>query len=74
MPALPVISGQACIAALMRLGYSVVRQRGSHVRLACAGRSPVTVPLHSTLDRGTLRAILRTVELSVDELLQLLEH
>ena len=74
MPALPVISGQYCIVALMRLGYRVVRQRGSHVRLACPGRSPVTVPLHATLDRGTLRAILRTVEITVEELLQLLEH
>jgi hypothetical protein len=28
----------------------------------------VTVPLHETLDRGTLRSILRTVDIAVEEL------
>ena len=63
---LPVISGPVCTATLAKFGYKVVRQRGSHVRLHCEGRSPVTVPLHDTLDRGTLRAILRTCEISVE--------
>lgn len=66
---LPVISGSECITALEKLGYRVVRQRGSHVRLHCEGRSPVTVPLHDTLDRGTLRAILRTCEISAEMLI-----
>lgn len=26
------------------VGYMVVRQRGSHIRLECAGRKPITVP------------------------------
>jgi hypothetical protein len=34
-----------------------------------SGRSPVTVPLHITLDRGTLRAILRTVETTPEDFL-----
>ena len=67
MPSLPVISGRECIEALAKLGYIVLRQRGSHVRLVCEGRAPVTVPLHATLDRGTLRSIIRTVDVSVDE-------
>jgi len=33
----------------------------------CAGRNPVTVPLHDTLDRGTLRSIIRTIEITVAE-------
>ncbi len=73
MAALPVISGATCVAALAKLGYRVARQKGSHVRLACGGRPPVTVPLHSELDRGTLRSILRAVEISVDELIALLD-
>jgi hypothetical protein len=39
--ALPVISGKDCVAALAKLGYRQARQRGSHVRLVCEGRSPV---------------------------------
>jgi predicted RNA binding protein YcfA (HicA-like mRNA interferase family) len=60
---LPIISGAECVAALAQFGYVQTRQRGSHVRLNCEGRAPVTVPLHSELDRGTLRAILRTAEI-----------
>jgi predicted RNA binding protein YcfA (HicA-like mRNA interferase family) len=55
------------MAALKRLGYRQARQKGSHVRLVCENRNPVTVPLHPTLDRGTLRAIIRTVEITVEE-------
>lgn len=69
MPPLPIISADECIAALRRFGYQVVRQKGSHVRLTCEGRSPVTVPMHRTLKRGTLRAILRDSEISVEDLL-----
>jgi predicted RNA binding protein YcfA (HicA-like mRNA interferase family) len=72
MPPLPVVSGAQCVAALEKLGYAQARQRGSHVRLTCAGRNPVTVPLHDELDRGTLRSILRTVQISVEEFLRLL--
>lgn len=72
MPPLPVISGADCVKALGHLGYTKLRQRGSHVRLTCPGRSPVTVPLHATLDRGTLRSILRTAEVTPDELVALL--
>jgi predicted RNA binding protein YcfA (HicA-like mRNA interferase family) len=69
---LPVISGQDCVKALNRLGYRNARQKGSHVRLVCEDRNPVTVPMHLTLDRGTLRAIIRTVEITVDEFVALL--
>jgi predicted RNA binding protein YcfA (HicA-like mRNA interferase family) len=69
---LPVISGKECVNALMKLGYRQARQRGSHVRLVCEGRKPVTVPLHDTLDRGTLRSILRAIDLSVEDFVDLL--
>jgi predicted RNA binding protein YcfA (HicA-like mRNA interferase family) len=68
-----VISGAECVAALSRLGYRVLRQKGSHVRLVAPGRPPVTVPMHAELDRGTLRSIIRTVDVSVEEFLELLK-
>lgn len=73
MPSLPVISGDDCIRALGKLGYTVVRTRGSHVRLNVPGRPPLTVPRHRQLDRGTLRAIIRQAELTVDEFVDLLD-
>ena len=72
MASLPVISGEQCISALAKSGYRRTRQEGSHVRLACPGRVPVTVPLHKTLKQGTLRGIIRTVGLTVDEFCSLL--
>jgi predicted RNA binding protein YcfA (HicA-like mRNA interferase family) len=69
---LPLISGAECIAALAKIGYVQTRQKGSHARLACPGRSPVTVPLHDELDRGTLRSILRAVDLTEEQFRSLL--
>jgi predicted RNA binding protein YcfA (HicA-like mRNA interferase family) len=71
VPPLPLISGSACITALAKVGYRTVRQKGSHVRLECSGRPPVTVPMHSEIDRGTLRSIIRTAEISVEEFVRL---
>ncbi|MGH7841848.1 MAG: type II toxin-antitoxin system HicA family toxin [Candidatus Binataceae bacterium] len=68
----PVISGSECIDALLKLGYQRARQKGSHVRLVCSGRTPVTVPLHDELDRGTLRSILRAVDIRIEEFNSLL--
>lgn len=72
MPPLPVISGRDCVRALERVGYRILRQRGSYVRLVAPDRSPVTVPLHRELDRGTLRGILRAADLSAEQFLALL--
>lgn len=72
MPEPPIISGDQCISALERIGYRIARTKGSHVRMRCAGRRPVTVPKHHELDRGTLRAILRTADISVADFTKLL--
>jgi len=72
MPELPVVSGDQCISVLEQVGYRVARTKGSHIRMRCPGRKPVTVPRHRELDRGTLKAILRTAGLSVEEFIKLL--
>ncbi|MBP0020315.1 MAG: type II toxin-antitoxin system HicA family toxin [Cyanobacteria bacterium SBLK] len=73
MSKLPTVSGQECIKALAKIGFIVVRQKGSHVTLVRDDpKSQVTVPNHKTLAKGTLRAILRHIELTVDEFISLL--
>jgi len=72
MARLPALSGKKTAKALVRAGYRVIRQRGSHVRLACLGKSSITVPNHAIIGRGLLRKILRDAELSPDEFLELL--
>jgi len=74
MPELPIISVNLCISALESIGYRIARTKGSHVRMRCPGRRPVTVPRHHELDRGTLRSILRTADISVDDFVKLLNR
>ena len=74
-PKLPVVSGLDCILALKKIGYAVVRQRGSHVRLKDRSGKlpPVTVPDHMELRPGLLKKILNDAGLTVKEFISLLE-
>ncbi|WP_420263869.1 type II toxin-antitoxin system HicA family toxin [Candidatus Magnetominusculus dajiuhuensis] len=70
---LPCISGHQCIKALEKIGFREIRQRGSHVVLYRDNpQAQLVVPIHDTLDRGTLRAIIRHSHLMVAEFIELL--
>jgi predicted RNA binding protein YcfA (HicA-like mRNA interferase family) len=72
------VSGDRLIRVLKHLGYSVVRRKGSHVRLKHDGPPPhsITVPLHNPLKIGTLHGILTEVGLmrsiTVESVIELL--
>ncbi len=73
---LPRISGEVVVKILTKIGYNVVRQRGSHLRLkdpANPSHKPVTVPLHKSIKPGLLRKIFKDAGLSVKEFKELLE-
>jgi predicted RNA binding protein YcfA (HicA-like mRNA interferase family) len=57
------VSADRVIRALERLGYGVIRQKGSHVRLRHEGppAHAITVPRHNPLKTGTLYGILSEV-------------
>lgn len=74
MPQLPILSGKEIIKALSKIGYQVLRQRGSHIRLYCDGRKNITIPDYDAISRGLLRKILRDAELSTEEFLKLLDR
>ena len=72
MPELPAIRPKKLVAALKRVGFYEVRQKGSHLQLK-RGNLLVTVPLHSAdLSRPLLRSILRQARISIEELLAVL--
>ncbi len=54
------ITGQELIKSLKPLGYKVVRQVGSHIRLTTLqnGEHHITVPDHDPVRPGTLSGIL----------------
>ena len=73
-PKLPVISGRQAVKAFERIGYRIVRQRGSHIRLredTNPDHLPLTIPDHRTLKPGLLRQLLRDAGLTVEEFLDL---
>ena len=76
MPELPVLPARRVIRLLERLGFEVVRQRGSHIRLRHPDGRVVTVPMHPGQDigRGLLRKILRDAKVSAEELQELLDR
>jgi predicted RNA binding protein YcfA (HicA-like mRNA interferase family) len=64
--------------ALERLGYAIIRQKGSHLRMRHSGPPPhtVSIPLHSSLKTGTLHGILSEVaqrrSITIESILDLL--
>lgn len=72
-PRQPVVSGARLVKALEKDDWTVVRQRGSHVRLKKSGRRmALVVPLHKELRKGTLAGIMRDADIGVDDLRGLL--
>jgi predicted RNA binding protein YcfA (HicA-like mRNA interferase family) len=71
MTRVPRLKGKELVRLLEKIGFEVVRTRGSHFFLRHADGRVTTVPVHSgeVVGPGLLRSILRDVELSVDELL-----
>jgi len=77
----PVVSGEKLIKVLSRLGYEIIRQKGSHVRLrksTAAGDHNITVPLHDELAKGTFNDIISDVSIwngiSKDAIIEMLEE
>ena len=73
MPELRRISGEKTVKALQRLGFEVVRQRGSHVVLKKQTSEETigcVVPAHKELAIGTLKGILRQARINPDEFLK----
>lgn len=73
MPKLPVISGRELIKKLEKIGYRVVRQKGSHVRLRNGDPcfKPLTVPTHKFIKPGLFHKIIRDANLTLEEFLNL---
>ena len=74
MSKIPGLTGTKLIKALAKQGFTVVRIKGSHHFLKSLDGRITTIPVHrgETIGVGLLSKILRDIELSRDELLNLL--
>jgi predicted RNA binding protein YcfA (HicA-like mRNA interferase family) len=72
------VSGDRLARALEQVGYGVIRQKGSHLRLRHTGppSHAITIPLHNPMKVGTLHSILTEVaqmrSVSIESLVELL--
>jgi predicted RNA binding protein YcfA (HicA-like mRNA interferase family) len=71
---LPRLSGRDVVRALTKLGYKKDHQRGSHIVLRQSGEPHrrIVIPDHGEVAKGTLRAIIRQLGLTVDQFLEFL--
>ncbi len=76
-PKLKRLSGSEVVDILRSFDFEVHSQRGSHVKLRRIGvkgeRQTLTIPSHTELDVGTLRAIIRQATRYIPEA-ELLSH
>ncbi len=71
MPALPVISGREAARVFAAFGWQVARQRGSHIIMVREGAiATLSIPDHTEVARGTLRSLIRSAGLTVEQFVQ----
>ena len=69
---LPLLDAKELIKILNKMGFEVIRQRGSHIYLKHKDGRCTVVPLHSGRDirRGLLKRILNEIDVSREEFLK----
>ncbi|MCM3920339.1 type II toxin-antitoxin system HicA family toxin [Frankia sp. AiPs1] len=74
MPPLPVLPGGEVVKVLEKLGFEVIRTKGSHHMMRNAEGRFTVVPVHPGRDLpvGTLRRIIRDTGLSIEEFVAML--
>ncbi len=74
MPKLPRLTAKEATAMLVKLGFSLSRQSGSHKIYKNRDGKRVTVPFHGNkaLHPKIVKSILKDAEITIDELRKLL--
>ncbi len=73
MGTLANISGKEAVKAFTKAGWQTVGQVGSHLVMTRSGqRANLSIPQHKELSVGTLRSLIRSAGISVDDFLKLL--
>ena len=68
MAVLPSLSGQQVVRIFKIFGWNVVRRRSSHIIMTKEGEmATLSVPDHKEVAKGTLRSLIRSAGLTIDE-------
>jgi predicted RNA binding protein YcfA (HicA-like mRNA interferase family) len=75
MPPVPLLRPREVVRVFERLGWSIARQRGSHIIMTKVGHiATLSIPEHDQVARGTLRALITKAGLMVEEFVAALER
>ena len=72
MPPLPVVSGLEAARAFERHGYRYLHTRGSHMIYIKPGAIKLSIPKHSNLGPGLLKALITDSGLTIEQFIALL--
>ena len=68
MSVLPSLSGKEVVRVFEGVGWRIARQKGSHIIMTKEGEmATLSVPDHKEIAKGTLRSLVRSAGLTVDE-------
>ncbi|MEK7202748.1 MAG: type II toxin-antitoxin system HicA family toxin [Patescibacteria group bacterium] len=72
MPKLKILSGKEVIQIFLEFNFKIVNQKGSHVKLKRILdeeiKQTLTIPNHSELDKGTVKAVYRQAQRYISEI------
>lgn len=77
MSIVPILKSKELINVLIKAGFKIIRQSGSHIRLRHISdfTRQTSIPIHnSDIPRWLLSAILKQAKISLKQLLQLLKR
>ncbi len=75
MAQIPILSGRDVVTVFAKVGWQIVRQRGSHMIMVKSGHmATLSVPEHREVSRGTLRSLIRCSGLTVEEFVALVDE
>lgn len=73
MDGLPSLDGEEVVRVFESFGWRVARQRGSHIIMTKEGEiATLSIPKHKEVAKGTLRSLIRSANLTVDEFIKAL--
>lgn len=75
MPKLPRVSAKDLVRVFNKLGFQIIAQKGSHIKMQDINRRTVIIPNHKQIKLGTLKnGILNPFDVSVEQLIKLLKN
>ena len=70
MPKLPNLGGKEVVSVFQQFGWTVARQRGSHIIMTKENEIvTLSIPNHKDVAKGTLRSLIRSANITINDFL-----